>query len=74
MGDNLDGEGGFTARGRLVTSQESIKNNYLPLGLTDGAIMKKKITKDQYIKLDDVEINWKEEVLTARKYQNELIK
>ena len=36
--------------------------------------MKKKITKDQYIKLDDVEINWKEEVLTARKYQNELIK
>ena len=74
VGDNLDGEGGFTARGRLVTSQESIKNNYLPLGLTDGAIMKKKITKDQYIKLDDVEINWKEEVLTARKYQNELIK
>ena len=74
VGDNLDGEGGFTARGRLVTSQESIKNNYLPLGLTDGAIMKKKITKDQYIKLADVEINWKEEVLTARKYQNELIK
>ena len=74
VGDNLDGEGGFTARGRLVTSQESIKNNYLPLGLTDGAIIKKEIKKDQYIKLDDVEINWKEEVLTARKYQNELIK
>ena len=74
VGDNLDGEGGFTARGRLVTSQESIKNNYLPLGLTDGAILKKEIKKDQYIKLDDVEINWKEEVLTARKYQNELIK
>ena len=51
-----------------------IKNNYLPLGLTDGAILKKEIKKDQYIKLDDVEINWKEEVLTARKYQNKLIK
>ena len=58
----------------LFSSQESIKNNYLPLGLTDGAILKKEIKKDQYIKLDDVEINWKDEVLTARKYQNKLIK
>ena len=74
VGDILDGEGGFAVRGRLFSSQESVKNNYLPLGLTDGAILKKKIKKDQYIKLDDVEINWKEEVLTARKYQNKLIK
>ena len=74
VGDILDGEGGFAARGRLFSSQESIKNNYLPLGLTEGAILKKEINKDQYIKFDDVEINWKEEVLTARKYQNKLIK
>ena len=74
VGDILDGEGGFAARGRLFSSQESIKNNYLPLGLTEGAILKKKINKDQYIKLDDVEINWKEEILTARKYQIDLIK
>ena len=74
VGDILDGEGGFAARGRLFSSQESIKNNYLPLGLTEGAILKKEINKDQYIKLDDVEINWKEEVFTARKYQNKLIK
>ena len=74
VGDVLDGEGGFAVRGRLFSSQESVKNNYLPLGLTDAAILKKEIKKDQYIKLDDVEINWKEEVLTARKYQNKLIK
>ena len=74
VGDILDGEGGFAVRGRLFSSQESIKNNYLPLGLTEGAILKKKINKDQYIKFDDVEINWKEEILTARKYQINLIK
>jgi len=74
MGDILDGEGGFAARGRLFSSQESINNHYLPLGLTDGAILKKEINKDQYIKFDDVEINWQEEVLTARNYQNKLIK
>ena len=74
IGDILDGEGGFAARGRLVTSQESVKSNYLPLGLTDGAIMKKKIKKDKHIKLDDVDINWKKEVLIAREYQKKLIK
>ena len=73
IGDVLDGEGGFAARGRLVTSKGSIKNNYLPLGLTDGAIMKNKVKKNQYIKLNDVKINWKEEVLTAREYQKKLI-
>ncbi|MDP7197876.1 MAG: homoserine dehydrogenase, partial [SAR202 cluster bacterium] len=73
LGEVLDGEGGFAVRGRLVTSKGSIKNNYLPLGLTDGAIMKNKVKKNQYIKLNDVKINWKEEVLTAREYQKKLI-
>ena len=44
--------------------------------LIDGkaSVSLKEINKDQYIKFDDVEINWKEEVLTARNYQNKLIK
>ena len=74
QGDKLDGEGGFTARGRLVTSKESVKNNYLPIGLTDGAILKKEVKKDKFIKMDDVEINWKKEVLEARNYQKKIIK
>ena len=73
VGDILDGEGGFTARGRLITAKQSIDNNYLPLGITDGAKIKRKIRKDEYIKLEDVEINWKKEVLTAREYQKSLI-
>ena len=36
--------------------------------------MKKKIKKDKHIKLDDVDINWKKEVLIAREYQKKLIK
>ena len=68
-GEILDGEGGFAARGKLVTSKESVSNNLLPLGLSDGAITKKLIKKDEFIKLDDVEINWNKEVLKARKYQ-----
>jgi len=68
-GEILDGEGGFTSRGRLVTSRNSVDSNFLPLGLSDGAKIKKSIKKDEFIKIDDVEIDWNQEVLKAREYQ-----
>jgi len=73
IGDKLDGEGGFSARGRLITSQKSKKENILPLGLSDNAIVKKNINKDELIKLSDVELNLPKEVIDAREYQYNLI-
>jgi len=72
-GEILDGEGGFASRGRLVASKDSIGGNFLPLGLSDGAKTKKSIKKDEFIKIDDVEINWKQEVLKAREYQAKIL-
>ena len=72
-GEILDGEGGFTSRGRLVTSKNSVDSNFLPLGLSDGAKTKKSIKKDEFIKIDDVEINWNQEVLKAREYQIKIL-
>ena len=72
-GDTLDGEGGYCARGRLTTAKVSIKNDYLPLGLTDNAKVIKPIKKDQFIKFSDVEINYLDEVKTARDYQKKLV-
>ncbi len=72
-GDKLDGEGGFCARGRLITSKKSKKEKILPLGLTDNAILKKDISKDEIIKLEDVELNLPIEVVEARDYQYNLI-
>ena len=73
IGDKLDGEGGFCARGRLITSQKSKKENILPLGLSDNAIVKKNINKDELIKLSDVDLNLPKEVIDAREYQYNLI-
>ncbi len=73
IGDKLDGEGGFCARGKLITSQKSKDEKILPLGLTDHAILKKNINKDQVIRLDDVELNLPKEVIEARDYQYNLI-
>ena len=68
-GEVLDGEGGFCARGRLVTSKISKEKKILSLGLSDGAILNKDIKKDEIICLQDVELNLPEEVIKARQYQ-----
>jgi len=72
-GEKLDGEGGFCARGRLITSEKSKKEKILPLGLTDNAILKKDVSKDETIKIEDVELNLPKEVVEARDYQYNLI-
>ncbi len=72
-GEKLDGEGGFCARGRLIKSEISKTKKLLPLGLTDNAILKKDIGKDETIKITDVEVNLPIEVIEARDYQYNLI-
>ncbi len=73
-GEKLDGEGGFCVRGRLINSKKSKNEKILPLGLTDAAILKKDISKDEVIKLEDVELNLPNEIIEARNYQYNLIK
>ena len=73
-GEKLDGEGGYCARGKLVSSIESKNKKNLPLGLCDNAILKKDIKKDNIITLEDVELNLPEVVAEARDYQYKLIK
>ena len=73
VGEKLDGEGGFCARGKLISSQNSKNEMILPLGLTDNAILKKNINKDEIIKIGDVELNLPKEVIEARDYQYNLI-
>ena len=72
-GEKLDGEGGFCARGKLISSQKSKEDGILPLGLTDSAIVKRNIKKDELIKLTDVDLDLPKEVLEAREYQYNLI-
>ena len=72
IGEKLDGEGGFCARGRLITSEKSKIEKILPLGLTDNAIVKRNVRKDEVIKIEDVELNLPKEVIEARNYQYNL--
>ena len=73
IGERLDGEGGFCARGKLITANKSKQDNILLLGLTDNAVLKKDINKDEFIKIDDVDLNLPKQVIEARDYQYNLI-
>ena len=53
--------------------QNLAKNNVLPLGLSDGLIVKNDIEKNELITLDMVDCNFSEDVIAARKYQYSLI-
>ena len=56
-GTILDGEGGATVYGGLRPARLSVQNNYLPLGLSKGAKLKRTVECDDILTFDDVELD-----------------
>ena len=56
-GTILDGEGGATVYGGLRPAHLSVRNNYLPLGLSKGARLKRTVERDDIITWDQVELD-----------------
>ena len=56
-GSILDGEGGFTIYGGVRPAADSLKQNLLPIGLANQVKLKRAISKDQPITIDDVELD-----------------
>ena len=53
-GEILDGEGGYTVFGRLVRASDSLKQAYLPMGLTGNARVIHPVAKDTILTYADV--------------------
>jgi len=56
-GDSLDGEGGYTAYGRLVSADRSIPGDYLPIGLSQGGKLRRPVAKDSILTYQDVTLD-----------------
>jgi predicted homoserine dehydrogenase-like protein len=54
-GETLDGIGGFTCYGVIDNADVSRKKDLLPMGISDGCLLKKDLGKDQVIKISDIE-------------------
>jgi len=55
-GQALDGIGGFDTYGVIDNSRRARKNNELPMGMAEGCVLLRDITKDQSISFDDVDL------------------
>ena len=55
-GEVLDGIGGFTCYGVIENYDVSLKENLLPMELTDGCVLKRDIKQDEAITYTDVEL------------------
>ncbi len=57
VGQIIDGIGGYDVFGRIYLSAESRKFRGLPLGLSQGAVVKEKVKKGEPLTLDKVSLN-----------------
>jgi predicted homoserine dehydrogenase-like protein len=55
-GQRLDGVGGFACYGVMENSSVARAENLLPMGLTDGCVLKRDLLQDKPITFDDVEL------------------
>lgn len=55
-GEKLDGIGGFLAYGTIENTTTAIKQNLLPMGLSEGCVLKRDLPMDAAITFADVEL------------------
>ncbi len=56
-GEILDGEGGFTVRGRLMPAADSLAREALPIGLAHGVRLRRAVAAGDVLRRGDVEID-----------------
>ncbi len=71
-GEELDGGGGYTVVGQCEKAHTARQQGLLPLGLADGAVLKRGIAKGEAIGYEDVSLNESSFVLKMRRLQDAL--
>jgi predicted homoserine dehydrogenase-like protein len=56
-GTELDGPGGFTVWGKLLPAEDSVRQGFLPLGLTQGVTLVRKVEAGQPLTWADVQFD-----------------
>ena len=65
-GEVLDGEGGFTVRGRLLPARHSLESGSLPIGLAHGVQLVRDVQAGQTVRWSDISIDETVEAVRLR--------
>lgn len=71
-GDKIDGIGGYTVRGYSDIARDAKRDNLVPIGLIQGAIVQKSIKVGDLITYDQVELNESSLIVQLRRMQDNL--
>jgi predicted homoserine dehydrogenase-like protein len=55
-GEELDGVGGYACYGSIDRTEVARDAGLMPMGLTDGCVVRRAIPKDQPLSMDDVDL------------------
>ena len=66
-GEELDGEGGFTVYGKLMTAEASMEIEGLPIGVAHGMALKTNIRQGQGLSWRDVEFDAENQAVKVRR-------
>ena len=66
-GEELDGEGGFTVYGKLMTAEASMEIEGLPIGVAHGMALKRNIRQGQGLSWRDVEFDAENQAVKVRR-------
>jgi len=73
-GEKLDGEGGFTVYGKLMTAEDSLAIEGLPIGLAHGFVLKNDIKQGQGLSWSDIEYSEKSQAVQVRREMEALFR
>ena len=71
-GDTIDGIGGYTVRGYADIAKDAKRDNLVPIGLIEGAIVQKPIKVGDLISYDQVELDESSLIVELRRKQDSL--
>ena len=71
-GDTIDGIGGYTVRGYADIAKDARRDNLVPIGLIEGAVVQKSIKVGDLISYDQVELNESSLIVQLRRKQDSL--
>lgn len=66
-GETLDGEGGFTVWGKLMTARDSVSSKALPIGLAHKVKLKRDIAEGATVSWDDVDCDASSQAVQIRR-------
>lgn len=72
VGERIDGIGKFDIYGSIEKASVAHKENLLPLGLAEGAVLKTNVKKGSYITWHQIELEKRSVLLSLRRLQDKL--